>query len=80
AKPQLEIFADDVKCTHGATIGQLDDQALFYLRARGIGKDIAYAMLRFAFVRDVLVNIKIEPIREKLDAKIIKRLKKVQEA
>lgn len=78
AKPQLEIFADDVKCTHGATIGQLDDEALFYLRARGIGEKVAAAMLRYAFVADVFENIKVEAVREKLDAKIIERLKKVE--
>lgn len=73
AKPQLEIFADDVKCTHGATIGQLDDEALFYLRCRGIGKDMAEAMLRHAFVADVLEGIKDGALRETIDAKIIDR-------
>ena len=73
AKPQLEIFADDVKCTHGATIGQLDDEALFYLRARGIGEDMAGAMLRHAFVADVLDNVKIDSIRQKLDHDIIEK-------
>ena len=76
AKPQLEIFADDVKCTHGATIGQLDDEAMFYLRARGIGEEMAGAMLRHAFISDVLENIKIEPIREWMDAHIIERFTK----
>lgn len=78
AKPQLEIFADDVKCTHGATIGQLDDEALFYLRARGISEDMALAMLRYAFVGDVFENIKIDSVRKKMDHKIIKRLKTAQ--
>ncbi len=73
SKPQLEIFADDVKCTHGATIGQLDDDALFYLRARGIREELAGAMLRHAFISDVLHNIKIDSIREKMDAHIIDR-------
>jgi Fe-S cluster assembly protein SufD len=72
-KPQLEIFADDVKCTHGATIGQLDDEALFYLRARGISEEMASAMLRHAFVADVLENIKVESIREHMDERIIAR-------
>jgi Fe-S cluster assembly protein SufD len=76
AKPQLEIFADDVKCTHGATIGQLDDEALFYLRARGIGEDVAAAMLRYAFAIDVFEKIKIEPLREVLATKVFERLKK----
>ncbi len=76
AKPQLEIFADDVKCTHGATIGQLDDEALFYLRARGIREDVAAAMLRYAFAIDVFEKIKIAALREVLAATIFERLKK----
>jgi Fe-S cluster assembly protein SufD len=79
AKPQLEIFADDVKCTHGATIGQLDDEALFYLRARGIGQDVASALLRYAFARDIFENIGIESVRKKLDEKILRRLTGVRE-
>lgn len=79
AKPQLEIFADDVKCTHGATIGQLDDEAMFYLRARGIGEEMAGAMLRHAFISDVLGNIKIAAIREWMDAHIIERFTKARE-
>ena len=66
-KPQLEIFADDVKCTHGATIGQLSDEALFYLRARGIPKDQARALLTYAFAGDIVSRIKIEAIRTQLD-------------
>ncbi len=65
-KPQLEIFADDVKCTHGATTGQLDEDALFYLRARGIGEANARALLNIAFAGDVLNNIKNEILREHL--------------
>ena len=67
-KPQLEIFADDVKCTHGATIGQLSDEALFYLRARGIGEDLARRMLIRAFASDVVERIGIEPVRAALGA------------
>jgi Fe-S cluster assembly protein SufD len=63
AKPQLEIFADDVKCTHGATTGQLDDDALFYLRSRGIGKDEAVSMLNMAFAVDVLESVSDERLR-----------------
>ena len=66
-KPQLEIFADDVKCTHGATIGQLSDEALFYLRARGISKDNARALLTYAFASDIVSRIKIDAIRAHLD-------------
>jgi len=63
-KPQLEIFANDVKCSHGATTGQLDNEALFYLRSRGIGMAEAKAMLTSAFAADVLENIKIDSIKE----------------
>lgn len=66
AKPQLEIFADDVKCSHGATVGQLDENELFYLQARGINKKTALQMLLIAFAGDVLENIKNEAIRNYL--------------
>ncbi len=66
AKPQLEIFADDVKCTHGATIGQLDEEALFYLQTRGIGEKNARALLNIAFASDVINNIKNEVLKENL--------------
>ena len=59
SKPQLEIFADDVKCSHGCTIGQLDQDALFYLRARGIPKKEAKALLTFAFANNVLESVNI---------------------
>ncbi len=65
-KPQLEIFADDVKCTHGATVGQLNDEAFFYMRARGIEKNTAKNMLIFAFASEVLDKIKLVPVREKM--------------
>jgi Fe-S cluster assembly protein SufD len=63
-KPQLEIFADDVKCSHGCTVGQLDETALFYLRARGIPKENAQAMLLQAFASDILAQVKPELLRE----------------
>jgi Fe-S cluster assembly protein SufD len=66
-KPQLEIFADDVRCTHGATVGQLEEEAIFYLRARGIGLDNARRMLVHAFAADIVNRITIEEVREKLD-------------
>jgi Fe-S cluster assembly protein SufD len=66
-KPQLEIFADDVKCTHGATIGQLAEEAIFYLRSRGIGRDDARSLLTFAFANDIIGRIKVEPIRAQLE-------------
>jgi len=58
SKPQLEIFADDVKCSHGCTIGQLDNEALYYLRTRGIPKKEARALLMFAFANKVLGSVK----------------------
>jgi len=67
-KPQLEIFADDVKCTHGATTGQIDEDALFYLRARGIGEQSARTLLNIAFVGDVLNNIKSDELRNNLQS------------
>jgi Fe-S cluster assembly protein SufD len=66
-KPQLEIFADDVKCSHGATIGQIEDEALFYLKSRGIGDETARGMLIHAFASDVVNSIKVEVIRNYLE-------------
>ncbi|HEX9997710.1 MAG TPA: Fe-S cluster assembly protein SufD [Abditibacterium sp.] len=74
AKPQLEIFADDVKCTHGATIGQLDEDALFYLQARGIPQNQARAILIRAFANATLDGIPVEDLREKLEAMLSARL------
>jgi Fe-S cluster assembly protein SufD len=74
-KPQLEIYADDVKCSHGATIGQLDSDALFYLQSRGINKREARLMLMFGFAHEVIQNIKIEPLRERMDNLVMQRLK-----
>ncbi len=62
--PALEIRADDVKCRHGSTIGQLDADALFYLRSRGIGEEDARALLTYAFAADIAKRIKVAPIRE----------------
>lgn len=67
-KPQLEIFADDVKCTHGATIGQLDETSMFYLRSRGIGEELARRMLLFAFASDVINRLQISEVSRNLDA------------
>ncbi len=61
-KPQLEIFADDVKCTHGATVGRLDDVALFYARSRGISADAAAALLTYAFAAEVIEEVALEPV------------------
>ena len=73
-KPELEIFADDVKCTHGATVGQLDDDALFYLRARGLGLEQARSVLIHAFASDLLNRIAVEPIRAQLDGLLLRQL------
>jgi Fe-S cluster assembly protein SufD len=74
-KPQLEIFADDVKCSHGATVGQLDENALFYLRSRGIDKREARLMLMFGFAHEVIQNIPMEALRERIDNLVLRRLR-----
>jgi Fe-S cluster assembly protein SufD len=74
-KPQLEIFADDVKCTHGATVGQLDEEQVFYLRSRGIGDTEARDLLTFAFASDVINRVHVEPLRARLDAMLHTRLR-----
>lgn len=74
-KPQLEIYADDVKCSHGATVGQLDEDALFYLQSRGINKREARLMLMFGFAHEVIQNIKVEALRERMDNLVMQRLK-----
>jgi len=79
-KPALEIYADDVKCTHGATIGQIDAEAIFYLRSRGIGRQEARDLLTYAFVNDVLGRIKYEPLRERLREGLFARLASGQRA
>jgi Fe-S cluster assembly protein SufD len=73
-KPQLEIYADDVKCTHGATIGQLNDESIFYLRTRGIGPETARRMLIHAFAGEIIERIHHEPAREELDKLVWERL------
>jgi Fe-S cluster assembly protein SufD len=73
-KPQLEIFADDVKCTHGAAIGQLDDDAIFYLRARGLTYLEARDMLIHAFAGEILERVKIEPLRTALEDELYAQL------
>lgn len=73
-KPQLEIFADDVKCSHGCTVGRLDDEAMFYLRARGIGEKPARALLLHAFAVEILDKIALQPIRNYADKIISERL------
>jgi len=74
AKPQLEIFADDVKCSHGCTIGQLDDQALFYMQQRGIPKKEARALLMYAFANTVLESVKIPEVKSRITKLIAMKL------
>lgn len=77
SKPELEIYADDVKCSHGATVGQLDPEALFYLRARGIPEQKAYSILQHAFAIDIFENISISSVREKLEAILPERFEQL---
>ncbi len=74
SNPQLEIFADDVRCTHGSTVGQLDPEAIFYLRSRGIGEDAALSLLTYAFASDIVGRIKVEPVRKDLEEFLFERL------
>lgn len=74
SKPQLEIFADDVKCSHGCTIGQLDEDALFYLRSRGIPMKEARALLMYAFANNVLESVKIPEIKKRINKQIALKL------
>ena len=73
-KPQLEIFADDVKCSHGCTIGQLDESAMFYLRSRGIPEKEARALLMFAFSNNVMNSVKILELKNRITKIIAKKL------
>ena len=74
-KPQLEIYADDVKCSHGATVGQLDQNALFYLRSRGISESEARMLLMFAFTNDVIENIRLDALKDRLRQLVEKRFR-----
>ncbi|GHT10702.1 Fe-S cluster assembly protein SufD [Bacteroidia bacterium] len=75
SKPQLEIYADDVKCSHGMTTGQLDETVLFYMRSRGIPKEEAALLLKFAFTNDVIGGIRLEGLRDRLKLLIEKRFR-----
>jgi Fe-S cluster assembly protein SufD len=72
-KPQLEIFADDVKCTHGSTVGQIDQSALFYLKSRGIANQLARRLLTYAFAADVLETLEVDAVREGLERATLER-------
>ncbi len=73
-KPQLEIFADDVKCSHGCTIGQLDQNAMFYLQSRGIPKKEARALLMYAFTNDVMDSVRLSPLKNRINNLIAEKL------
>jgi Fe-S cluster assembly protein SufD len=72
-KPQLEIFADDVKCTHGATVGRIDEMALFYMKSRGIGAQMARELLTYAFAADVIERIELDSVRTSLESLTLRR-------
>ena len=74
-QPMLEIYADDVKCSHGSTVGQLNDAALFYMRQRGISEKEAKLLLEFAFINEVIDNIQLEPLRDRLHYLVEKRFR-----
>ncbi len=74
-KPQLEIYNDDVKCSHGATVGQIDESALFYLRSRGISNEQARHLLMFAFANEVIDKINLDPLKDRMNDMVNKRLK-----
>jgi Fe-S cluster assembly protein SufD len=78
-KPELEIFADDVKCSHGAAVGDLDEEALFYLSARGIGREQARRMLIEAFVREALDLVELASMREHLLSRLVRRLANLED-
>ncbi len=75
SRPQLEIYADDVKCSHGSTVGQLDDNALFYMRSRGIPEREARLMMMYAFAYEVIGRIDVKPLRKRIDDLVNKRLR-----
>lgn len=77
-KPQLEIFANDVKCSHGATIGKLDEEAYFYIRSRGVEDKIAQSMLIHAFAADVIEAVNIEQLRDQLNHKLFETLNRIE--
>ena len=78
-KPELEIYADDVKCAHGAAVGQLDREELFYLESRGISPALARNMLTYGFAEEVIEKIKIDSIKRELDEAVLHRLHAVLE-
>jgi Fe-S cluster assembly protein SufD len=80
SNPQLEIFADDVRCTHGSTVGQLDEKAVFYLRSRGIGRDEGIQLLTLAFAGEILDRVPVTALRERLERVVAARLTAITDA
>ncbi len=78
ARPQLEIYADDVKCTHGATTGRVDDEAVFYFRSRGLSEEVARAMLIYAFAAEGFDRMQLAPVRRLLAAEMIAKLPRAE--
>ena len=72
-RPQLEIFADDVKATHGAAVGQLDEESIFYMKTRGMGKERARSMLTYGFAGEIVERIGLDPVRREVDKLIHER-------
>jgi Fe-S cluster assembly protein SufD len=79
-KPQLEIYADDVKCAHGAAVGQIDEEELFYLQARGLNPELSRSLLTYGFAEEVIGKIKIDSIRSQLDEAVLTHLQTRLEA
>jgi Fe-S cluster assembly protein SufD len=79
SKPQLEIYADDVKCSHGATIGKLNKEALYYMRSRGLSENEAVSILKQAFLTEITELIKIDAVREKVEQMLVDKFKQMQE-
>ena len=75
SQPELEIYADDVKCGHGATVGQLNDEAMFYMQQRGISQKEAKLLLEFAFINEVVDNIQLAPLKDRLHYLVEKRFR-----
>jgi Fe-S cluster assembly protein SufD len=75
-QPQLEIFANDVKCTHGATVGPIDEEALFYLQSKGLTVKAARAMMTYGFGSEILKSIRVDELRERIDALLRSRLER----
>jgi Fe-S cluster assembly protein SufD len=73
-KPQLEIFNDDVKCSHGATVGQLEDEELFYLLTRGLPENLARNLLTYGFAEEIINKIDVDSIKNELDSAVLNRL------